>query len=131
MMFTLPPATTALTFSRTVLASPTVRRPFKARMTIPSRSVSVISKLMDDLLVYRSGGGLGSGGLNRLRPHGQQHREASAFPDGAGHVNPAAMHFHNPRDEAQPQAQSLHQIGFRIPHPVEAIENMRQILGRD
>src|SRR5712692_10475274 len=123
-MLSWPRATTWVTFSRTELDSPMVRRPFKPRITIPSRSVSVISKLMRPLLVYRSRGGLGRAGLHRLLNHRQQQGETRAFPDRAGHFDAAAVHLHNPRDEAQPQAQPLHQVGLGAPHAVEAIENM-------
>src|SRR4029077_18494251 len=99
MILLHPAASTWFTFSRTGVASPTVRRPFSVRMTTPSWVRSVISKLIRLVSPHRlhgSSGRLGGGRGHAGRALGQVHVEAASFAWLAFHVNRAAVGRYNP-----------------------------------
>src|SRR5439155_20579966 len=112
------------------LDSPTVRRPSRARMTTPSRSLSTISKLMicyGIVLVYRSGARLRRGGLGRFLAGRQQHGEAAAFAYGARHFDVPAVHLGDPRDEAQSEAEAGARFCWRVVHVVAGGEDVLEL----
>src|SRR5438477_11947617 len=102
MILLHPEASTWFTFSRTGVASPTVRRPFSVRMTTPSCVRSVISKPMSLVYTHRlcgHGGRLRGGSGHAWRTPGQMHGEAASFARLAFHVDGAAVGRYNPGHE--------------------------------
>src|SRR5579875_2971161 len=79
----------------------------------------------------RCGGPRGSGAFaaDRDGSGGQNHFKAGTFAELAVDADLAAMRAHNGGHGTQTEAEAFFRVGVR--HPVEAIEDMRQVIGRD
>src|SRR5579883_1970595 len=119
-----PAARSCDVFSRTAPASLTVNRPFSATIVTPSRSESRISRLIG-LFQCTLCRAFGIRFFGLLRARRQQNREARAFADSAGHFDAPAVHFDDPRHEAQPEPEPRLRAGGT--DAIEAVENVGQI----
>ena len=102
------PPTSCVHFFANGVASPTVRRPFRARMATPSRMLSRISRAHGEVSsVADVGRDRRFRAVSSAVPSGSSNGEARAFAGGAGDVDAAAVRLDDPGDEAQAQAQAL------------------------
>ena len=62
---------------------------------------------------------------------GKLHGEGAAFARGALDRHPSAVRNHDPLDQAQPEAGTLHLRGDDIGRPIEGLEDARLIGGFD
>src|ERR1051326_3251481 len=121
--------------------SPTTSRPFRSRMTTPSRSRRRISKLIGTYSVYRVWLAGMLDDVTQLRlgkrcsfvpircgASGQRNGEARALLEFALHIDSAAMCLHDPGDKTQSQPESLLRVGRR--NAIKAVEDVRQMVGR-
>ena len=78
------------------------------------------------------GGGRGLGRSFQCGHRGRQaHDKLAAFAGIALDVDGAIVGGNNPRHEAQAQAETLRVVGLRVADAIEAVEDVRQILGGD
>src|SRR5208283_3845582 len=118
--------------------SPTMRRPFKSRIIMPSFSRECISKFIGTFSVYRVWvprmfDGIGGSVLNLRNVVNRTSREGHAKTRSVLqltlHVDGSSMRLHDPRNKAQPQAEPLLRIGGR--NAIKTLENMRDVFRRD
>src|SRR5579884_218050 len=130
MMRFLPSSRRRVMVSRTAVApSPTTSRPFKSRITMPSRSRLLISRCAATSLVYPFRRQHRSFRLRRAGQHRQAHDEAGSAPRLGFDLDTASVRFRDPGNKAQPQAEAF----FRIAGGdlVETVEDVGQVLAGD